>query len=268
MQLAALLLAAKIERLDAEILLAHILDVSRERLLIDAKLLVSAEQQAEFEKLVVRRQAGEPVAQLIGERDFFGLTFQVTPDVLIPRPETEQLVETVIQQTADSRQQTVIDVGTGSGCIAVALAYHLPNLKVSACDVSEAALKIAKKNAAQHKVQIQFHESDLLESVPEEYQIVVANLPYIADGDPVVEPAVKQFEPSLALFAGPTGLELYEKLLAQIAAWQIRPKLFLGEIGWQQGDGIIQMTEGYLPGSKIEILKDLAGHDRIITIRN
>ncbi len=265
MTIAQALAAAKIDQLDAEVLLAHILCCERVKLISDSNSEVGERQQTEFEKLTARRVVGEPVAHLIGSKEFYGLEFAVNSKVLIPRPETEQIVEEVLKL---DKEISLLDVGTGSGCIAVAIAKHSLGVKVSACDISLEALEIARKNAQQHNVEIEFYESDLLESVPHEYDTVVANLPYIADSDSTLESEVKQHEPHLALFAGETGLELYERLLQQISQWQERPQLLLAEIGWQQCEAMTQLIEKYLPSSKVECLKDLAGHDRIIKIQN
>ncbi len=259
----------QVERAEAEILLAHVLRCERVKLIVDSDLVVGKRQKEEFEKLVVRRAAGEPVAHLTGSKEFYGLGFAVNSKVLIPRPETEQIVEEVLSFIKASPQaREVLDIGTGSGCIAVAIAKSLPDMRVAACDVSSEALKVARENAERHKVEIELYESDLLDSVPSEYDIVVANLPYIADSDPTVESGVKQYEPHLALYSGTDGLDLYRRLFQQLGEWQMRPRLLLIEIGWQQREALIQLVEQYLPDSRVECLQDLAGHDRIIKIVN
>ena len=210
-------------RRDAELLLMRVTARNRAWLLthMDAKAELSSEQMQQFESWIARRVQQEPVQYILGETEFFGLTLRVTPDVLIPRPETEHLVEAAIERLASLPAPRIVDVGTGSGAIAVTLAHALPRAEVTALDISAAALAVARQNAQRHGVEgrMRFLTSDLLEAVRgERFDAVVSNPPYVADAE-VLEAQVAEYEPHGALFAGPTGLEVYRRLIPQ--AWDV-----------------------------------------------
>jgi release factor glutamine methyltransferase len=244
-------------RLDCELLLSHIIQKSREYLIVHPEQALNTEVQTAFGNLVQRRKRGEPVAYLTGHKEFFGLDFEVSPDCLIPRPETELLCEEVIGIVADNDlgSVSICDVGTGSGAIAVALAKHLPEAEITATDISEKALDIARKNAKNHDLHINFYQGDLL---PEgDFDIVVANLPYLSQDDPQVDQATMAHEPHEALFAENNGLALYEKLFKTIESWEEQPTYVLGEFGFGQKEAIQKM----IPEATIK--NDLAGIPRI-----
>ena len=211
-------------RLDAEVLLAETLRCPRIALYTSFEQEPDEKVRSAFRELVRRRAEGTPVAYLVGHREFFSLEFRVTPDVLIPRPETEFVVMTLIEL---ARQQphgpvTICDVGTGSGIIAVAAAKHLPNSRVTAIDISPAALAVARGNAETHGLldRIEFLQSDLLGAVPRgrRFDFVVSNPPYVAEADlQRLAPEVRRFEPRVALVSGSRGTEVIEPLLAQAA---------------------------------------------------
>jgi len=208
-------------RRDAELLLMRAARRDRAWLLTHAEAKLTPEQARQFEGWIVRRARQEPVQYILGETEFFGLTLRVTPDVLIPRPETEHLVEAAIERLGMLAAPRIVDVGTGSGAIAVALARALPHAEVTALDISAAALAVARENAERHGVagRMRFLESDLLEAVRgERFDAVVSNPPYVADAE-VLEAQVAEYEPHTALFAGPTGLEVYRRLVPQ--AWEV-----------------------------------------------
>jgi release factor glutamine methyltransferase len=197
---------------------------------------------------------------IVGEQEFFGLVFAVTPDVLIPRPETEHLVEAVLRL---ERTANIVDVGTGSGAIAVALAHALPDSRLTAVDISPAALQVARANAQRHGVEdrVAFRQSDLLQSIQgEEFDVVVSNPPYVAEAE-VLEPQVARYEPGSALYAGPTGLEVYERLIPQ-SSRVLRPG------GWlllEIGSGQAVALRGLLRDWRhVSFTEDLRGIPRVV----
>ncbi len=198
-------------RLDAEILLAFVLKVDRTWLHAHNDQELHDKERKLFDDLVAQRTQHHPIAYLVGQREFYGRNFTVTPDVLIPRPETEALIEFVLN--GDFSNANILDVGTGSGAIAVTLATEMPNATITASDVSPVALEIARKNAAKLDAKVKFVESDLLADISGQFDIIVANLPYV---DPTWEVSPDTtFEPQRALFAADNGLELIKKLIVQ-----------------------------------------------------
>jgi release factor glutamine methyltransferase len=262
-------------RLDAEVLLAHVLRVERSFLLSHPTLPLSLAQAALYAGLIRRRAAREPLAYLSGRRWFYGLEFLVTSAVLIPRPETELLVEMALAWLAGRPEgATVVDVGTGSGAIAVALAVHTPSrVRILASDSSAAALAVAQENARQHcPGRITFLSGDLLTPLSEPVDLIVANLPYVAEAkrDDLM-PEVRDHEPAAALFGGEDGLAVIERLLLQAPA-HLRPGGgVMLEIGAGQGEAARLLAGRLLagrhfPAARIAIHPDLAGLDRVLVI--
>jgi release factor glutamine methyltransferase len=219
-------------RLDAEVLLSNAIGCQRIDLYVSFDQVPPAAQLATFREHVKRRSTGVPVAYLVGQKEFFSLAFKVTPDVLIPRPETEFVVIRaldVVKQQAKSDLQ-IADVGTGSGVLAIVLAKKLPSAHVTAIDISPAALEVARVNAETHGVadRIDFVVGDVLQDVPpnQKFDLIVSNPPYIALSDSEVQPDVKKHEPHLALFAGPNGDEIITRLIDQ-AATRLNPGGYL-----------------------------------------
>lgn len=213
-------------RLDAEVLLAHVLGCQRIMLYTRFEEEANDETKAKYRELVKQRAAGKPVAYLVGKREFYSLSFQVTPDVLIPRPETEFLVVGLLdaakQQKSAAEAFQIADVGTGSGILAVCAALKIPQARLTAIDVSHGALKVAKSNAEQHKVaeRIEFVESDLFAQVPanKKFDFIVSNPPYITTAEMAeLDRDVRDYEPLGALEAGPKGTEVIERLVPQAA---------------------------------------------------
>jgi release factor glutamine methyltransferase len=212
-------------RLDAEVLLAEALGCQRIDLYTAFESVPDERLRAAFRELVRRRAEGTPVAYLVGRREFYSLSFRVTPDVLIPRPETEFLVVALLdlaRKRPAGAKLGICDVGTGSGIIAVCAAKHLPNCRVTALDVSPAALEVGRRNAAEHGVaaQIELVESDLFSAVPPErrFDFVVSNPPYVSEAEmESLPPDVRQSEPREALLAGPSGMEVIRLLVPQAA---------------------------------------------------
>jgi release factor glutamine methyltransferase len=285
--------------LDAEILLAFVLGKPKEYLLIHPKNKLTAKQFNKFKQLIGRRAKHEPVAYITGHKEFFGLDFLINKNVLIPRPETEILIEEANNYfkqltTNDKRQINFIDIGTGSGCIAVSIAKTINHpkppftkggeggfcplvkggrgdFKIYATDISKAALKIAKLNARRHDVlgQINFLQGDLLKPLIKIHNsIIVANLPYLTTKEwQNSQPEIRKYEPRGALDGGLDGLKYFHELFQQLETYQPRKlKTIILEIGWNQATKIKNLAKKYLPGYKMEIKKDLAGFDRLVII--
>ena len=230
----------------------------------DAEL--TPERQALYEQWLERRARHEPVQYILEEQEFYGLALRVTPDVLIPRPETEHLVEAALHRLAHDAPIRIADVGTGSGAIAIALAHALPHAAVSALDSSRPALEIARQNAERHRLaaRIRFVESDLLTAVAgEKFDAIVSNPPYIAESE-ILEEQVRDYEPRAALYAGPSGLEIYERLIPQ--AWgALKAKgWILLEIGHGQRDALATLLADW---SEVEFVNDLQGISRVACAR-
>lgn len=254
-------------RLDAEVLLAEALGCQRIELYTTFDDVPGDERRTAFRELVRRRAEGTPVAYLVGRREFYSLSFRVTPDVLIPRPETELLV--VESLDLAKGDVTIADIGTGSGIIAVCLAKHLATAHVTAVDISPAALDVARDNAKQHGVsdRIEFIESDLFAAVPvdRQFDFVLSNPPYITTAEmEQLAPDVKKFEPHMALEAGPKGTEVIERLIPQ-AAERLRPGgCLLMEISPTIHDAVRELLENDGRFDVGPTIKDLARLPRVV----
>jgi release factor glutamine methyltransferase len=255
---------------DAALLLRHALGISHAAQLADPNRALTPAQQAAYDALIQRRRASEPIQYITGEQEFYGLALGVTPAVLIPRPETEQLVEAVLAELDGARPLRILDVGTGSGAIAIALAHHLPHASVTAVDLSSAALEVAASNAARHALtdRIRFIQSDLLAALsPDEppFDLIVSNPPYVPTGDRAgLHPQVRDHEPASALFAGPDGLDIYRRLIPQARA-ALRPDGLLAlEIGHNQREAIASLLSGW---NQLRFLDDLQQIPRVAIAR-
>lgn len=245
-------------RLDAELLLASVLDVGRERLIIDAAVELDAFDLERFEAVVARREAREPVAYILGHKAFRRITLLVDRRVLIPRPETEMLVEIGLTLERGAR---IADVGTGCGAVALALKDERPDLSVVGVDVSADALTVARGNRARLGLDVEFVCADLLDGVPGPFDAVVGNLPYVAEGS-ALPPEIEDYEPPVALFGGEDGLDLIRRLIMTAANAGV-PLVAL-EVGLAEAVGGIMLRAGY---SSLQILRDLAGHERVVLAR-
>jgi len=258
-------------RLDSEVLLAHILDQDRAWLYAHPDHVLSLAQSSAYQALVSRRARREPVAYLTGHKEFYALDFFVTPDVLIPRPETEEMVEQAIHWVKTSYVSgAVVDVGTGSGAIAVTLALHLPHIQVIATDTSSAALAVARRNAARHGVahRVFFLQADLLAPLREPLGLIVANPPYVSHSElSAAPPEVARWEPRAALDGGPDGLAVIRQLLGLVSQ-RLAPGggLFV-EIGAGQGCDVLELARHYFPGAIVDIAKDYANRDRLLFVQ-
>ncbi len=260
-------------RLDAEVLLAHALDRDRAWLYAHPEQILSPHQLDVYQTLVSRRARREPVAYLTGHKEFFGLEFIVTPDVLIPRPESEQLVELALHWVAATSPSPIIaDVGTGSGAIAVTLAVHLPQAHVVATDTSPDALVVAQRNAACHGVgdRVRYVQGDLLAPLAGRYTyFIVANPPYLSQTElAAAPPEVACWEPRAALDGGPDGLFVIRHLLAMAADRWHPDSALLVEIGASQGGEVLKLARRHFPRATVEIARDYAERDRTLVVRH
>jgi release factor glutamine methyltransferase len=267
LHIARLSLKSDSASLDAQALLAHVLGVERAHLLAHPEGDLTPQQHTQYDGLVERLVQGEPLAYILGRRAFYDRELAVSPAVLIPRPETELLLEQALAFVKQHPQAVVVDVGTGSGALAVTLAAHAPQAQVYATDISADALAIARHNAEGLKVT--FFQGNLLQPMIEHLisiDLLVANLPYIASAD-LTHLDVSKYEPHLALDGGADGLDLIRDLLAQAPAVCNPGALMLLEIGADQGSTVRELAQTLLKPSHVDILKDYAGHDRIARIQ-
>jgi len=253
-----------IDRTDARWLLQSVLNSNVAFLIAHAGQSLDADQVARFQQLLARRMAGEPVAYLTGERGFYDLIFEVTPDVLIPRPETELLVELALSKISPVRQCRILDLGTGSGAIAVTLAKHRPDSRVTAVDLSPGALAVAKRNAKKHDARnINFIEANWFSGFSgEKFDVIVANPPYIAEGDSHLQEGDLRFEPLGALVAQNNGLSCITSIIAQASGYLEPSGWLMLEHGYDQADACRELLEtaGF---THLFTQPDFAGVDRV-----
>jgi release factor glutamine methyltransferase len=284
-------LALGIKRLDAasvpsaslaaELLLLHVLERDRAWLYAHPEQELSAEQVAAYEHLLDARAAGAPAQYLIGRQEFWGLDFEVTPAVLIPRPETEHLIEVALERLGPRRAESlaVADIGTGSGCIAVALARELPQARMVATDISLDALGVARRNAMRHDVsdRIEFSQMDLLGGFLRgssgrepatfiRFDLIVSNPPYVARNDAAsLQREVRDHEPEMALFGGPTGVEMYSRIIEQ-ASLLLRPGgILVLELGYNAAEHVRSWVTAQAGWGDVSVANDLAGIPRVLS---
>jgi release factor glutamine methyltransferase len=263
-------------RLEAQVLLSHVLGLERPLLYAYPEREVTAEQAEHYLSLIERRMQGEPVAYLTGHKEFYGLDFFVDKRVLIPRPETELLVEAALaagrKLLAREYVPIIADIGTGSGAIPVTLAVQEPRLPyLYATDISADALTVARLNAERYHVEprIRFLQGDLLAPLPEAVDIITANLPYIGTGEMSgLAPDVRAYEPHLALFSGPNGLDLLNRFFAEVQRPGVLKEhaVLLLEIGYRQREALTRIARAIWPYASITFQKDYTGWDRLLQI--
>jgi release factor glutamine methyltransferase len=251
-------------RMNAETLLMFTLGCDRAYLYAHPERKLTGDEENRYNATITERSSGKPAQYITGHQEFWGLDFIVSPAVLIPRPETEHVIETVLELAHAQRFETITDVGTGSGCIAVALAKEFPAAQISAVDISTAALEIARANAARHQVekQITFRESDLLAALPKEYfDLVASNPPYVGENEAdKVQKQVREFEPKVAVFSGIEGMDIYRRLIPQARA-ALKPG---GWLVMEMGYSVEQPVRGLLEGwDNIRVTYDLQGIPRV-----
>ena len=260
--------------IDAHVLLAEILEKPRSWVEAHPETLLTRSQLASAKKAVTRLEAGEPLPHVLGHWEFFGIDLLITPDVLIPRPETELLVERAIQWLkASPERRTVADVGTGSGCIAIAIAKSIPDVKILATDISRPALEVAHQNATRYNLakRVDFVQCDLLPfypgSLPTDlhFDLICANLPYIPT-QTLQELPIYGREPTLALNGGTDGLNIVRQLLDIAPGWLAPNGMILLEIEASQGMSAVSLAYDAFDNVEIHLHQDLAGHDRLVEI--
>jgi release factor glutamine methyltransferase len=270
-----LTLQSETPELDAQVLLAHVTGKPRSWVMAHPEGQLTPKQRASLDSALQRLESGEPLPHLLGHWEFYGLDFEVSPEVLIPRPETELLVEHALHWLRESpTRRTIADVGTGSGCLAVTLATQVANLQVIATDISWPALQIARRNARRFGVdrRISFVQCDLLPAHPDplpsdsHFDLICANLPYIPTST-LRELTVFEREPTIALDGGPQGLDLIQRLIDQSAAWLAPGGMILLEIEASQGLAVLSLAYDAFSRAYISLHQDLAGRDRLIEIR-
>ncbi len=253
--------------LESELLLRHALQISRVELYLELDQELSPQQDKGFRHLIERRLNNEPVAYITEHREFYGLDFYVDPNVLIPRPESELLVEKVLELAQNQAAATIIEVGTGCGAIAISLALSLPRAKIYATDISAAALEVARFNCRKHGVadRICLLSGDMLDPLPEPVDLIVANLPYVMEAE-LSRINTLNFEPSLALNGGSDGLEKISRLGTRIGD-KLRPGgCLLLEIGQGQRRAVTTLLRSLFPSAEIETTPDLSGIDRVVSL--
>ncbi len=261
-------------RLEAQVLLAKLMKLTKEQFFCSHEEAVSDAISEQFFQHIEELKQGRPLAYILGEKEFYGLSFCVSEETLIPRPETEWLVERTIQlaQSYFSDSLTVADVGTGSGCIGVSVASVTPQAKVVLLDISMEALRVATENVERHGIwdRTRVIQTDLLNAVlDQKFDIILANLPYIGtERHDFVADDVRQYEPAEALFSGSDGFDHYRRLFEQILLLPEPPSYLLGEFGASQGGEMLQLLESYFGkmGATFQIVRDLAGLDRYFIV--
>ena len=251
--------------------MAHLLRLDKVGLFINLKQELSPEQTAAYSNLIQRRLNHEPAAYITGHKEFFGFDFQISPYTLIPRPETELLVEKTIElaDTAFSKNCLIADIGTGCGAIAVALALNLPQARIYATDISHAALQVAGSNCQRHGVsdRVTLLNGDLLEPLPERVHIIVANLPYVSEPYMSALPSeISMFEPKIALAGGRDGLRQIERLLPRAKSKLLIDGAVILEVGYEQGQTVSGLAKKYIPNARVNVITDLSGLDRAVMI--
>lgn len=263
--------------LDAEVLLAFVLKKERDFFIGHANGEIAPLDEKQFRALICERKKGMPVAYLIGTKEFYGRDFFVNPTVLIPRPETELLIDAVCAfvRKHSITAPKILDIGTGSGCIAVTLKKKLPDAEIFATDISYDALAVAKKNAREHNVDIKFLHGDLFAALARKWRgrfdIIVSNPPYVnrAELEKIPETRGLDFEPAIALFPPSNdATSIIKNILAHATPWLAanRPHALFLEIGDAHGVGVLQYAKRFFPSAHITITKDYATHDRIVHV--
>jgi release factor glutamine methyltransferase len=254
----------------ARLLLQHLLETDYTGIMMRMHDEISEEKQSQFQQMIKMHAEGKPVQYITGVEEFYGRTFQVNESVLIPRPETEELIEGAITRMkalfGEERNIKLVDIGTGSGIIAITMKLEWPDAKVAATDISSDALQTAKQNADRLNANIDFRQGDLTEPIAnEKWDVILSNPPYIAyEEAEEMSDIVLQHEPHLALFAEDRGLKLYKQMVKALPNLVNTPALIGFEIGYSQGEAVAELLKTSFPQAEIEIVKDINKKDRII----
>ncbi|HEX5564747.1 MAG TPA: peptide chain release factor N(5)-glutamine methyltransferase [Sporosarcina sp.] len=263
----SLLTSKNLDENAAQLLMEHVTQKSSAALLADLREPLTPEQHTAFWDKTEELLTGRPVQHIIGTEQFYGLSFEVNEHVLIPRPETEELVWGALERSRNFLKECrVADIGTGSGAIAIAFKKERPDALVSATDISEAALKVAKRNAERNEAEIDFRLGNLTEPINgEKWDIVLSNPPYIAmEESEKMSPTVLDFEPHNALFADDDGLFFYKQLAKKLPKLMDKPSLIGVEIGYLQGPAVSELFQKAFPHARVSVVKDVNGKDRMI----
>jgi len=250
-------------QLNAELIISHVLDMNKANLYLNSKDILDNEKSDIIEQFIIRRTKHEPLQYILGETEFYGCKIKVNPDVLIPRPETELLVEKLVQENVNS----ILEIGTGSGAIAIALAKQMKNVQIEATDISEKALNTARQNGELNNVSINFIQSDIFENIKNKYDIIVSNPPYISKKEyDNLAPEIKDYEPEISLLAKEEGLFYYKKIFENAKDYLTEKGKIYFEIGYNQAEKIKEIAKenGF---DEINVFKDLNGFDRIVMIK-
>jgi len=263
---------------EAEVLLGHVLGMSKTGLYTESERSLTSAQTERLDRLVRRRLDHEPAAYILGHCEFYGLDFYVESHTLIPRPETELLVDEAMElakrMSRQGEQITIADIGTGCGAIAISLALSLPGAKIYATDISPSALKVAEVNCRRHRVsgQVRLLQGNLLEPLPQAADVIVANLPYIKDCEVTdLSPEIREYEPTIAWAGGRDGLDKIREMLEQMRGKESAhagegPAYLLLEIGQGQGGMVTSLIESCFPQASIELISDLGGIERVVKV--
>lgn len=255
-------------RLDAEVLLAHLLDLSRSSLLAHHADPLGEQERWQFEQLLSRRVQGEPVAYITGHKEFFGLDLTITRDVLVPRPETESTVEACLEFLLSNEISQLADIGTGSGAILVAVLANRALATGFGTEISKEALKVAQENCVKHRVadRAVLLLGDMLEPLPGPVDVIAANLPYVPPGE--AAPDVALWEPTVAVFGGgDDGTATIRRFLEAAPRYLLPSGAVVMETSYSQGRIVSELAMRAFPGADVEVRKDLAGYDRIVVIK-
>jgi release factor glutamine methyltransferase len=257
--------------LDAELLLAAVAGVGRPSLLTGSFAL-DDQYLGRFRQFIARRAAREPLAYIVGHKEFFGLDLEVTPEVLIPRPETELVVEAALAVLPGKPRASVLELGTGSGAIAIGIAVNAPDVHVAATDIASGALETAHRNAERHGCsdRIEFLLGDCFAALPcshPKFDLIISNPPYVRDSEMAgLEPEVARYEPEIALRGGKDGLDFYRRIAAQVNSYLVSGGEIIVEVGAGQAPDVARILEG--SGARtVEIIRDLGGHERVVRTR-
>ena len=262
-------------RLDARLLVCHGLGLSETDLILQFDRQISDQETGRIDDLVERRLRREPIAHILGVREFWGLPFHVTPDTLVPRPDSETLISGVLNSIQNTEAAyRIVDIGTGSGCLLLALLSELPNAFGVGVDISEAALAVARRNAQDlgFSERVSFVQGDYAHTVTPDIDILISNPPYLAASEvDDLEKDVAENDPHHALVSGKTGLEAYHSIFKTVGAWKTKPAVMAFEFGYRQAKDICDLAQQYALSddlaSQMSVLTDLAGHERVLLVR-
>ncbi len=259
-------------RLDADVLARHLLSIDRTSLLLNLDRQLDEAELRAYQSLVSRRLGREPCSYITGRREFYLFDLEVSPAVMVPRPETELLVERALQHLARLPQLSVpvADIGTGCGAIAITIAANMPHARIHATDISEHVLPVARANCERHGVAERVNPllGDLMEPVPEPVSLIVANLPYVRSADmPDLPDEARLYEPSMALDGGPDGLRVIDQMLSHARDKLLGKGTIVFEIGYDQGRDAEALARAYFPNSAVTVIRDLSNMDRMVEIQ-